>query len=92
MKDLDLSGYENWTPIGNSTNKFTGTFNGNNYVISNLTINSNQDHKGLFGFISETSEITNLGLENANIGIAGGYCGWFSGMEQWLHYQLLRNW
>jgi type II secretion system protein G len=83
MKDLDLSGYENWTPIGNSTNKFTGTFNGNNYVISNLTIDSNQNYKGLFGCISETSEITNLGLENANINVAGGdYVGGLVGQNK----------
>jgi type II secretion system protein G len=68
MKDLDLSGYENWVPIGKEASPFTGTFDGNNYVISNLTINLNYQHfKGLFGCISETSEITNLGLENANI-------------------------
>jgi prepilin-type N-terminal cleavage/methylation domain-containing protein len=67
MKDLDLSGYENWTPIGNIAPQFTGTFDGNNYVISNLTINSNQDYKGLFGCISETSEIKKIGLENINV-------------------------
>jgi type II secretion system protein G len=73
MANISLSGYVDWTPIGkNIASPFTGTFNGNNYVISNLTINSNQDHKGLFGFISKTSKITNLGLENANINVAGG--------------------
>jgi hypothetical protein len=69
--DIDLSGYSNWNPIGNygadSESKFTGIFDGNNHVISNLTINFDGDYKGLFGYISETSEITNLGLENANI-------------------------
>jgi type II secretion system protein G len=69
MKDLDLSGYENWVPIGKEASPFTGTFDGNNYVIFNLTISPTPkgDFKGLFGYISETSEITNLGLENANI-------------------------
>jgi prepilin-type N-terminal cleavage/methylation domain-containing protein len=73
MANISLSGYVDWAPIGkNIASPFTGTFNGNNYVISNLTINSNQDHKGLFGCISKTSKITNLGLENANINVAGG--------------------
>jgi prepilin-type N-terminal cleavage/methylation domain-containing protein len=84
MKDLDLSGYVDWAPIGkNIASPFTGTFDGNNYIISNLTINSDGDYKGLFGYISETSEITNLGLENANIDVAGGnYVGGLVGYNQ----------
>jgi prepilin-type N-terminal cleavage/methylation domain-containing protein len=74
MANISLSGYVDWAPIGDEASPFTGTFDGNNYVISNLTINSNQDYKGLFGCISETSEITNLGLENANINVARGNC------------------
>jgi type II secretion system protein G len=79
MDDLDLSGYENWTPIGvEDWSAFNGIFDGNNYIISNLTINSDGGYKGLFGYISETSEITNLGLENANItscSFTGGLVG-----------------
>jgi type II secretion system protein G len=72
MANISLSGYVDWAPIGDMASQFTGTFDGNNYVISNLTINSSPVFKGLFGCISETSEITNLGLENANINVAGG--------------------
>jgi type II secretion system protein G len=74
MKDLDLSGYENWTPIGDISPQFTGTFDGNNYVISNLTINSDKNYIGLFGCISETSEIKKIGLENINVA-GGDYVG-----------------
>ena len=56
-----------WIPIGNSTYPFTGTFDGNGYVISGLYINQYQEnetgyHKGLFGFVSGGT-ITNLGIE-----------------------------
>lgn len=80
--DLDLSSISNWTPIGNATDDsgnpsnpvkthyFKGTFDGNGYVISNLTANVNSsvysNNAGLFGNVAEGSEIKNLGLENAN--------------------------
>lgn len=35
MGDIDLSG-ENWTPIGDLSDPFTGEFNGNGYTVSNL--------------------------------------------------------
>lgn len=37
--DIDLSGYDVWTPIGNNAeNAFMGTFDGKGYTISNLTV------------------------------------------------------
>lgn len=74
--DIDLSGYSNWTPIGyymdssgswEDNKAFTGTFNGNGYVIKGLKI-SDDTHKylGLFGAINNAT-IMNLGVENANI-------------------------
>jgi len=63
--DLDLSGESNWTPIGNSRNCFTGTFDGQGYKISNLTITRNNNNCGLFGCNSGT--IKNVSLVNANI-------------------------
>jgi general secretion pathway protein G len=82
MANISLSGYVDWVPIGDEASPFAGTFDGNNYIISNLTINSDGDFKGLFGCISETSEITNLGLENANIDVVGGdYIGGLVGFN-----------
>lgn len=83
MDDLDLSGYSNWNPIGNygadSESKFTGTFNGNNYVISNLKISRpDTNHQGLFGR-ADGGKIENLGLENVDITgryRIGGLVGW----------------
>lgn len=68
--DINLEGYSNWTPIGNSTTKFSGVFDGNGYVISNVSINSSANQLGLFGRTSY-AEIKNLGVENVNIVMTG---------------------
>lgn len=67
-----------WTPIGNSTNKFKGTFDGNNKTIYNLTAGAvGQSNVGLFGFTTD-GEIKNLSIINAtivgrlNVGVVAG--------------------
>lgn len=60
---------------------FTGFFDGNDFVISNLMINTQafgNDHLGLFGVIdSPIAHVSNLGLEN--VIIFGGDNSWFLG-------------
>ena len=63
--DLDLNN-EEWTPIGNSTNKFQGTFDGQDHKIANLLITGNNNYVGLFGFTTN-GEIKNLVVENAEV-------------------------
>ena len=65
--DVDLNGAE-WTPIGDSENPFTGTFNGNGHTISNFTINSNTQHAGLFGY--NKGIVENVKLKSVTINIA----------------------
>lgn len=83
MADIDLSGYGNWVPIGNNTKPFTGQFDGNGFVIKNLTINRpNSDYQGLFGYTKNTAKLTNVNLENVNIigrFDTGGLVGWNEG-------------
>ena len=68
MDDIDLSSYENWEAIGDYGNEFTGIFDGNGYVITNLTINNpDNDYQGLFGRTAAQAEIRNVGLENVNV-------------------------
>ena len=64
-EDVDLNNAE-WTPIGNSTNKFQGTFDGNNKTISNLVITGNKSDVGLFG-MTTNGEIKNLTVNNAKV-------------------------
>ena len=74
--DLDLAGHS-WVPIGNQLESnpdkpivFSGSFDGNGHVISNLTIGSQSSPyegtcTGLFGAVS--GHISNLSLENASV-------------------------
>jgi len=56
-----------WVSIGNNYNPFMGSFNGNGFKISNLTINQPQiGYLGLFGFAVE-AEFKDVFIENATI-------------------------
>ena len=82
------TGVSNHTPIGTESNPFRGTFDGNNQIISNLTIsnlsvNPTSSYTGLFGYVNG-GKISNLGLANANISggthdNTGGVAGYITG-------------
>jgi hypothetical protein len=56
-----------WSPIGNSTTKFIGNFEGHGHKISNLNINrSSIGNVGFWGFTNESS-IENINIHNCNI-------------------------
>ena len=81
--DLDLSTFGPWTPIGlASANSFGGIFEGNDYTIKGLYINSPKaDHVGLFGYV-QNGVIRNLTLENVNItgnSLVGAVAGMVNG-------------
>lgn len=63
-----------WEPIGNTTNKYMGTFDGNNKTITNLYINTNQEYSGLFGY-TFISTIKNLTFVNANVTNTNSFTG-----------------
>ena len=76
MKDIDASASEtanDWTPIGNGSNKYTGTFDGKDsdgvmHKITGLTYNkSYADYAGLFGCVGEGGRVQNTGLEGGSI-------------------------
>ena len=63
MLMTDITMTTNWTPIPN----FAGTFDGNNYTISNMTI-SGSSNVGLFGSTTGSNvTIKNIVLENVSI-------------------------
>ena len=65
--DIDLSGVDNWTPIGNTgSTSFYGTFDGGGHIISNLTSTGNS-RNGLFGTVNDSGVIKNVTLINANV-------------------------
>ena len=65
---------KSWVPIGDSNNKYRGTFDGNHKTITNLYINASQYYTGLFGFTYEGT-IKNLTFEYANVTETNNYAG-----------------
>ncbi len=82
--DIDASatsgwnGGAGWTPIGNSTRSFLGTYDGQGHIVSGIYISrSSTDYQGLFGYIY-TATIQNLGVTDVNItgySYVGGLAG-----------------
>jgi len=75
--DIDLDEHQ-WTPIGTSSNQFTGNFDGGNHTISNLMVDTaDKSNVGLFGFTTNGS-VKNLTVDNAyikgdlNVGVIAG--------------------
>ena len=70
-----------WTPIGNKSNQYTGTFDGQNHTISGLYFNDeNVDCVGLFGYNS-CGTIKNVGVIDSYFNgkdCVGGICGFNS--------------
>ena len=92
--DIDMSGVENFTPIGlyhdnieevGSFNmQFTGTFDGGKHIIRNLTINTEDYFEaGLFSRIYQAT-VSDLGIENASITTNNprGRIGAFAGLNR----------
>ncbi len=62
------NGGAGFTPVGNSSTKFAGTFDGLGHTISNLAINRpTTDGVGLFGFANSTSVMRNLGVTGGSV-------------------------
>lgn len=68
-----------WIPIGlTSQNAFSGTYNGNGFIISNLFINNTgQSNCGLFGYLNNAS-VKNLHLKNVSL-LCNSYIGAIAG-------------
>jgi hypothetical protein len=74
VNDINASCTVNWNngqgfdQIGEWDVRFTGSFDGQNHTISNLSINRLDDNVvGLFGWIGEGGEVKNVGVINVNI-------------------------
>ena len=65
VNDIDLSAFSNWAPIGDSDTRFSGTFDGNNYSIKNLKIDTTSEYVGLFG--STSGHLRDLNLVDPDV-------------------------
>ena len=59
----DSTKLHKWTPIGNSSVAFDGSFDGDDHTVSGMFINTTSSHNGVFGQSSGTVE--NLTVENS---------------------------
>ena len=59
----DISLTQEWTPIGSPSHPFTGSFDGNGYTISHLTVTKEAEHMGFFG-ASDGANIQNILLSD----------------------------
>ena len=80
--NVDGSSFTQWTPIGNnSTNAYTGTFNGDGHTISGLYYSGSSDYVGLFGYVGSGGQVQNVNVVDSYISnshsnsCAGGVCG-----------------
>jgi len=72
MNDIDLSSEANWTPLGPSGGPFTGSYDGDDYTIQNLTITGASTYRGLFGYLQGTAK--NIKFTGASVS-GGNYTG-----------------
>ena len=66
-KDIDLTG-KDWTPIGtNYDNRYKGTFDGRGHTIKGLTVTTNDQFVGLFGYLDRAGTVKNVVMEGIQI-------------------------
>jgi len=69
--DLDSAPWntgEGWDPIGTYEEQFVGSFDGDNKMITGLTINkTDTNYMGLFGYLGDNSEVKDLNLEDVDV-------------------------
>ena len=81
-KNIDLTG-KDWTPIGTSfDNSYKGTFDGGGHTITGLTVTTNDQFVGLFGYLNRAGTVKNVVMEgvlitsNHMFGCTGGVVGY----------------
>ena len=66
-KNIDLTG-KGWTPIGTSfDNSYKGTFDGGGHTITGLTVTTNDQFVGLFGYLNRAGTVKNVVMEGIQI-------------------------
>lgn len=78
MSKISNSGYE-ITNIGNEANPFYGEFEGMGLEIKGLTVHSDLEDSGLFGYVASRGVVKNLILDNVTI-VCDGYSSTFDSM------------
>ena len=81
-ENIDLTG-KGWTPIGtNYEKRYKGTFDGRGHTIKGLTVTTNDQFVGLFGYLNRAGTVKNVVMEGIQItsnhmfGCTGGVVGY----------------
>jgi len=80
--DLGVSPWnvgEGWEPIGKDADTFIGSLDGNGHIISNLFIDRSTEGIGLFGYIGQGGQVSNIRIWDANITSSGPRVGILAG-------------
>lgn len=73
--DIDLADWGDWEPIGYGYSYFSGIFDGDGYVVTNLTIsidNAAIGDVGLFGYV-QNGVLRNINLLNGSVMVSADY-------------------
>ena len=66
-ENIDLTG-KGWTPIGtNYEKRYKGTFDGRGHTIKGLTVTTNDQFVGLFGYLDKAGTVKNVVMEGIQI-------------------------
>ena len=78
MNDVAVTATE-WTPLGDASNPFTGTFDGQYHTVSGIKVSSGT-YGGLFGY-TDGATIQNLGVKNVDITADYGMKPWEDALD-----------
>ena len=81
----EAPGVQSWTPIGDSSLQYSGTFDGNGKTVSGIYINDSFYNQGLLGYVRNGGTVQNLGVVNSYVSgdaWVGGVVGYNIGTVQ----------
>ena len=91
LNDIELEQYKDGVgPIANYYEPFNGSFDGQNFTVSNAQINKSADYTALFGRISSKGSVKNLKLSNLTVSgqnFTAGLVGYLDGQITNIHVQ-----
>ena len=70
--DIILTGENNWTPLGDESNGYTGTIDGGGHTITGLRINSTSEYSAFLGYLGADGTVKDLTFADAVV--SGNSC------------------
>ncbi len=86
MNNINCTNTNTWNgglgfkPVGQASPYFTGSLNGQNYIIDDLFVNATLEKAGLFGQLASSASLINIKFTDAHIETTGNYAGTLFGV------------